>query len=238
MDDPIATALRQAQSELRVVLATNKARKERLASIARDRLGYQEYLEIRDTIDKNITNLYSKLQKKDVPKLSKKKKKPLAGAAAASAEAKAQRDAANGDWGDGTTPGPGSVPCPAALGLTADDDNRLTVNDQLKHLVETRRKWVEVVGSVFEEKQRMQPGRIWGFPKESVFKDVEEEVRKALSMEGVVLLPGFGAKVGVGDGAANGSEGAVGAKPNGHVVVNGARLDKGKARASDAMDTS
>lgn len=219
----------------------NKARKERLAAIARDRLGYQEYLEIRDTIDKNITNLYTKLQKKDIPKLSKKKKKPLAGAAAASAEAKAARDAANGDTynADGTTPGPGSVPCPAASGLTADDDNRLTVNDQLKHLVETRRKWVEVVGSVFEEKQRMQPGRIWGFPKESVFKDVEEEVRKALSMEGVNFPAGYGAKQGGDGGSSSTSSGSVagtGSKPNG-VSMNG--LLKGKARASlDAMDTS
>ncbi|KAH6919207.1 histone acetyltransferases subunit 3-domain-containing protein [Coprinopsis sp. MPI-PUGE-AT-0042] len=191
VDDPIATALRQAQSEFRVVLATNKLRKERLASIARDRLGYQEYLEIRDTIDKNITNLYSKLQKKDVPKLSKKKKKPLA--------AKAARDAANGD-----------------RMMT----NRLTVNDQLKHLVETRRKWVEVVGSVFEEKQRMQPGRNLG--------DVEEEVRKALSMEGVVFPPGFGAKPGGDGGSASSGSGGMGSKP-----------EWSKARVSlDAMDTS
>ena len=63
-----------------MVVATNQARKERLAAIARDRLGYQEYLELRDAIDKNITTLFSKLQKKDVPKLSKKKKKPLVGA--------------------------------------------------------------------------------------------------------------------------------------------------------------
>jgi len=33
VDDPIATALRQAQRELRTVVATNKARKERLAAI-------------------------------------------------------------------------------------------------------------------------------------------------------------------------------------------------------------
>ena len=73
MDDPIATALREAQRELRKVAATNKARKARLVSIACDRLGYQEYLEVRDSIDRNITTLYHKLQRKDVPKVSKKK---------------------------------------------------------------------------------------------------------------------------------------------------------------------
>jgi transcriptional adapter 3 len=86
-DFTIATALREAQRELRKAVATNKARKARLVDIARDRLGYQEYLELRDSIDKNITNLYTKLQKKDTPKLSKKKKKSLQGAAAAAAAA-------------------------------------------------------------------------------------------------------------------------------------------------------
>ncbi|KIK47691.1 hypothetical protein CY34DRAFT_190779 [Suillus luteus UH-Slu-Lm8-n1] len=75
VDDPIATALRHAQRQLRTVVAMNKARKERLAAIARDRLGYQEYLDIRSFLDKSITNAYSKVQKKDEPKLNKKKKK-------------------------------------------------------------------------------------------------------------------------------------------------------------------
>ena len=74
MDDPIASALRQAQRELRAVVATNKARKARLLAIAKDRLGYQEYVEAREALDKNILALYSKLQKKDGPKVSKKKK--------------------------------------------------------------------------------------------------------------------------------------------------------------------
>ncbi|KAJ3524687.1 hypothetical protein NM688_g8518 [Phlebia brevispora] len=43
VDDPIATALRHLQRELRTVVATNKARRARLAAIARDRLAYQEY---------------------------------------------------------------------------------------------------------------------------------------------------------------------------------------------------
>jgi transcriptional adapter 3 len=164
VDDPIATALRHAQRDLRTIVATNKKRKERLAAIARDRLGHQEYLDLRDSIDKNISTVFSKLQKKDGPKLGKKKKKAMEAA------------------GNGNGNGPGSMPqpCPAALGLGPDEENRLTVNEQLKQLVDTRRQWVDTVGGVFEEKQRENPGRIWGLPKESVYEGVDEEVRLML----------------------------------------------------------
>jgi transcriptional adapter 3 len=129
--------------------------------IARDRLGYQEYLELRDSIDKNITNAFSKLQKKDGPKVGKKKKKII-------------------DNGDGNGAAPAPVPCPAALGMTPDEDNKLHVSDQLQHLVEIRRQWVDTVGSVFDEKQKENPGRIWGFPPESIYQSVEDEVRMML----------------------------------------------------------
>ncbi|KIJ92068.1 hypothetical protein K443DRAFT_685481 [Laccaria amethystina LaAM-08-1] len=219
VDDPIATALRHAQEELRVVVATNQARKERLTAIARDRLGYQEYIELRDAIDKNITTLFSKLQKKDVPKLSKKKKKPLVGAAAAAAAAAA----AGAIDVDAPPPVP---PCPAALGLTPDEENRLTVNDQLKQLVETRRQWVDTVGAVFEEKQRLNPGRIWGFPKESIYKGIEEEVREKLLHASMV------SSVGTTNGNEGGT-GAVAAAPDTAIRING--NGKHKARG-DEMD--
>ena len=166
MDDPIATALREAQAELRRVIAVNKARKARLVPIARDRLGYQEYLELRDSIDKNITNLYSKLQKKDIPKAHKKKKKPLTGAAAASANGSVDPD-----------PPPPQPLCPAAsLGLSPDEEDRLKVDERLMELVQTRRQWVDTVGAIFEQKQREHPGRLWGLPPESIYQGIEEEV--------------------------------------------------------------
>lgn len=110
-------------------MATNKARKARLIDIARDRLGYQEYLELRDSIDKNISNTFSKLQRKDAPKLVKKKKKPT--------------DAGANGEGNGTPGLP--PPCPAALGLGPDDENLLVVGEQLRNLVATRRQWVDTV---------------------------------------------------------------------------------------------
>ncbi|KAF9546894.1 hypothetical protein CPC08DRAFT_699869 [Agrocybe pediades] len=208
VDDPIATALREAQRELRHVVATNKARKARLAAIARDRLGYQEYLELRDSIDKNITTLYTKLQKKDTPKLSKKKKKPLQGAAAAAAAAAAANAARNGsvapEDGNGNTPISALAPCPAALGLSPDEDNHLSVNEQLKQLVETRRQWVDTVGVIFEQKERENPGRIYGLPKESVYKGVEEEVN------GILRNGGKGHAGGLSNGSLKGKEKARG----------------------------
>lgn len=169
VDDPIATALRQAQNELRTVVATNKARKARLASIARDRIGFQEYVDLRESIDKNISTLYTKLQKKEGPKASKNKKKK-----GSSSEVNGGANgSANGSAGPLGT-------WPAAAGLGPDEDNLLKVPEQLNQLVQTRRKWVDTVGGVFEEKQRESPGRIWGLPKTNVYDGLEEEVQELL----------------------------------------------------------
>ena len=168
VDDPIATALRHAQRELRTVLATNKARRMRLAAIAEDRLAYQEYVDGREALDKHITTLYSKLQKKDGPKVSKKKKQ----------KGDPPPGSANGMGLTGTAALP---PCPAALGLSPDEHNQLHVPEQLQELVRTRRHWVDVIGGVFEEKEREQPGRIIGFPQESVYAGIEDEIRENLA---------------------------------------------------------
>ncbi len=164
MDDPIATALRHAQRELRTVVATNKARRARLTAIARDRLAYQEYLDGRDALDKNIANLYAKLQKKDGPKANKKKKKLVE-----------QPGTTNGTGAAGLP-----VPSPAALGLIQDEEQQLSVPDQLKSLVQTRRQWVDMLGSIFSQKEEEAPGRIWGLSKRSVYEGVDEEVRQEL----------------------------------------------------------
>jgi transcriptional adapter 3 len=151
------------------VVASNKARKARLAAVARDRLGYQEYLDLRDSIDKNVSGTYSKLQKKDVPKAAKKKKKVI--------------DLTGGGGGGGGTgsgsgtPAPMPAPNPAAIGLSPDDENKLVVSEQLQQLVETRRQWVDTVGGVFDRKERELPGRIWGLPQRSIYDGIEQDVR-------------------------------------------------------------
>ncbi|KAI0034982.1 histone acetyltransferases subunit 3-domain-containing protein [Vararia minispora EC-137] len=183
VDDPIASALRHAQEELRTVSATNKARKLRLAAIAKDRLGHQEYIDHRDALDRAISAVYQKLQRKDGPKAAKKKSHKKGAAAAAAAEEAHQRElnekAAAGQW-------------PAALGLGPDEENVLIVSDQLRQLVETRRRWVDAVGRVFEEKEAEQPGRIYGLPERSVYEGIEDEV--AAILERAPLPGGKGGK--------------------------------------------
>ncbi|KAL0577662.1 Transcriptional regulator [Marasmius crinis-equi] len=232
VDDPIATALRHAQAELRTVSATNRARKLRLAAIARDRLGYQEYLDGRDALDKNINICYAKLQKRDsgTSKGRKKGKKDkdrdkergdsvalsLNGVSASVGGTPAPN--ANGVEGEPPPP-----PCPAALGLGPDPEtNHLVVTEQLKSLVETRRKWVDEVGGIFEEMERKTPGRIWGIPQRSVYEGLEDEVQEILK-ERLGLLTNH--------------ENESGAAVNGHVGVNGvAKMDgiveTGSARRS------
>lgn len=164
MDDPIATALRHAQRELRTVHATNRARRNRLVAIAKERLAYQEYVEARECLDKVISGLYTKLQKKDGPKVSKKKKKA------------AEPNGANGATnGNGLPP-----PCPAALGLGPDEENRIIVPDQLKQYVSARRDLVDYIGSKFTEIEREAPGRLYGLPKRSVFEAIDEEIQREL----------------------------------------------------------
>ncbi|KAL4244167.1 NGG1 family protein [Abortiporus biennis] len=164
VDDPIATALRHCQRELRTVMATNKARKARLAAIAKDRVAYQEYLDTKDCLDKTISTLYTKLQKKDGPKVNKKKKKA------------SEPVGANGSVnGAGVPP-----PCPAALGLGPDEENRLVVPDQLKQYVAARRVFVDTIGGQFDEKEREHPGWLYGLPTKSVFEGIDEEVQREL----------------------------------------------------------
>ena len=177
------------------MLATNKARKQRLVEIARDRLAYQEYMEARDSLDKNITTVYTKLQKKDAPKTIKKKKKGVVSA---------------NDHAGSEPPQPlGPIPCPAALGLGPDADNKLVIPDTLKDLVRTRKQWVQAVGGVFDTKQKASPGRIWGLPPKSAFERVDEEVRIALGKDKGKTYGGAGEPMQVdnsGDSAVSGKQ--------------------------------
>jgi transcriptional adapter 3 len=172
VDDPIASALRQAQRELRAVVATNKARKVRLLAIAKDRLGYQEYVEAREALDKNILALYSKLQKKDGPKVSKKKKgKSEANGGAPLSAQPASAAPTVGTW-------------PASVGLGPDEENDLRVPEALAQLVTTRRQWVDSIGGMFDTLEQEQPGRVCGLPESSVYDGIEADVAALLDRTG------------------------------------------------------
>ncbi|KAF9077773.1 histone acetyltransferases subunit 3-domain-containing protein [Rhodocollybia butyracea] len=190
MDDPIATALRINQAELRRVSATNHFRKMRYAAIAKDRVGWAEYQELKDSIDKNILNTYNKLQRvqkaqKDAPKLGRKKKMKT--------EDGVVVNGVNGANGSTTTTN-GELaslpPCPAALGLGPDEDNQLVVSEALKQLVQTRRNWIKLGEALLDQKEgpleleRPHRGRLVGFPRESIFQGIEEQRLTVKAKEG------------------------------------------------------
>ncbi|KAN0141056.1 Histone acetyltransferases subunit 3 domain containing protein [Lactarius tabidus] len=183
VDDPIASALRQAQRELRAVVATNKARKVRLLAIAKDRLGYQEYVEAREALDKNIQALYSKLQKKDGPKVSKKKK---------------GKSEANGGASLAAQPAPTIGTWPASVGLGPDEENDLHVPEALAQLVATRRQWVDSIGGMFDTLEQEQPGRVYGLPERSIYEGIEADVAALLERTGGADA---GMEIGRSDGA-------------------------------------
>ncbi|KIY48098.1 hypothetical protein FISHEDRAFT_44014 [Fistulina hepatica ATCC 64428] len=171
VDDPIAAALRHAQVELRRVVATNKARKARLAAIARDRLGYQEYIECLEAMDKNIVSQYSRLQRRQrdarqAQRRRREKDQRRDGQRKDGKDSKESKDADDGP-----------EPCPSAFGLGPDEDNVLVVDEQLTRLVQLRKDWVESVGVMFEKRDKEGPGRIRGMPTESIYQGIEEEVR-------------------------------------------------------------
>jgi transcriptional adapter 3 len=146
-------------------------------------------LDLRDSIDKNISNAYTKLQKKDVPKLGKKKKKSDI------------NGTMNGVANGAVIP----TPCPAALGLGPDEEHRLIVPESLKRLVETRRQWVDTVGGVFEEKQRENPGRIWLFPKKSVYEGIQDDVKREIERS-MLAVPDFDRRTNKGKEKAKGDD--------------------------------
>jgi len=132
--------------------------------------------------------LYSKLQKKDGPKVSKKKK-------------------AKGETNGSATPASAGATLPigtwpSAGGLGPDDENTLRVPDALAQLVATRRQWVDSVGDVFDTLEQEQPGRIYGLPERSIYEGLDADVA-ALTDAGVGRSPtGDGGDKGKGRAAA------------------------------------
>lgn len=197
-------------------MMTNKLRKQLLAAIARDRLGYQEYLDMRDAIDKTITTMYDKLQKKSMPKSSKKKKK--------SGEPNGSSSTAGAATTNGIPTNISSLPpCPAALGLEPDHEFHLGVPEQLTKLVQTRRKWVDEIGRHFVAMEEESPGRIYGLPKESVFQGIDEEVKKYLASLPATFYASASSSGSAQQNAASSSSSAV--------APAGGQNGKGKARA-------
>lgn len=59
-DDEVGQRLRLLQEQLRETIITNSARKTRLLAIAEDHMGYQEFSTIRDDLDNQVNQAFSK----------------------------------------------------------------------------------------------------------------------------------------------------------------------------------
>jgi len=123
-------------------------------------LAYQEYVETRELLDRQITSIYSRLQKRDTVKSASSKKRKKPGSAAAEDKDKEK---------------PYS---PAALGLGPDPAGKLVVGEQLKQAVELRRAWVDRVGTTLNKIQENHPGRLYGLPSGSIYDGIEEDVKR------------------------------------------------------------
>ncbi|TPX17035.1 uncharacterized protein E0L32_012312 [Thyridium curvatum] len=142
-DDEVAARLRLLQARLREQVLLNGARKARLAELVKERMAHQEYQTILEDLDTQVQAAY--LKRTRTMGKSKKGKRP--GAAAA-----------------GGAAGAGG----AGAGMA-----RPGIGDLTKTLMERRRRWIENIGTVFDEDGA--PGKVprASDPDSSIFKPAE-----------------------------------------------------------------
>ncbi|KAF8344132.1 histone acetyltransferases subunit 3-domain-containing protein [Cantharellus anzutake] len=144
-DDEVSGELRRLQSELRVVKRMNDARKERLAGVATDRLAYQDYVEMVDDLNKQITSGYQRIIKAQQRNIAGGKKKK----------------------------GPGQKDSDAAAEAAKAKHLVIEVPEPLQKVIEVRNQFKEVFGKAMIEWEKKQPGRIMGFPLTSNYEDLK-----------------------------------------------------------------
>lgn len=123
-DDDVAARMRLLQARLREQVLLNGARKSRLTDLVKERMAYQEYQTILEDLDSQVQAAYLKRTRT----MGKKPKKARPGAAGALA-------AAAGAAGAG-----------GAAGMA-----RPGIGDLTKTLMERRRRWIESIGTVFDD---------------------------------------------------------------------------------------
>jgi transcriptional adapter 3 len=121
-DDEVAARLRLLQGRLREQMLVNGARKARLTDLVKERMAHQEYQTILEDLDGQVNSAY--LKRTRTMGKTKKKARPDAAAAAAHAA---------GGAGGGT-------------GMA-----RPGIGDVTRTLMERRRRWIENIGTVFDD---------------------------------------------------------------------------------------
>ncbi|KAK5780472.1 hypothetical protein RI543_002231 [Arxiozyma heterogenica] len=154
-DDEISAELRELQSTLKSVTRRNQRRKEILKPLLERALAWQEYLSILDDLDKQIDQAYVKRIR-----APKKKKRH---------HSSASTSGGNGHLhgGDGGNGGSGNYTSNISASQLAQQK---AANSSLKALLDKRQRWISKIGPIFDKPEIMK--RI---PKESVFKDLDQE---------------------------------------------------------------
>ncbi|KAK3336683.1 histone acetyltransferases subunit 3-domain-containing protein [Cercophora scortea] len=122
-DDEVAARMRLLQARLREQVLVNGARKARLTDLVKERMAYQEYQTILEDLDSQVQAAYLK-RTRTMGKKPKKARPGAAGAAAAGAGA--------GAAGTAGMARPG-------------------IGDLTKTLMERRRRWIDNIGTVFDD---------------------------------------------------------------------------------------
>ncbi|CAK7198563.1 Transcriptional regulator [Sporothrix eucalyptigena] len=142
-DDEIAARLRRLQTGLREQMLVNGARKARLAELVKERMAYQEYQTILEDLDGQVQAAY--LKRTRTMGKSKKGKRPGGAAGAAGA---------------------------AAAGAGAAGMARPGIGDMTRTLMERRKRWMENIGTVFDDERLQRVPRI-SDPNSSIFQPAE-----------------------------------------------------------------
>ncbi|KAK0731345.1 histone acetyltransferases subunit 3-domain-containing protein [Lasiosphaeris hirsuta] len=121
-DDEVAARMRLLQARLREQVLLNGARKARLTDLVKERMAHQEYQTILEDLDSQVQAAYLKRTRT----MGKKPKKARPGAAGATAAA-------------------------AGAGAGAAGMARPGIGDLTKTLMERRRRWIESIGTVFDD---------------------------------------------------------------------------------------
>lgn len=180
----------------------NEARKRRLLAVAEMRLSFADYEDIKEGMERNISNMFSKLGNAGAPKVTKKKKKEKEKVAAAAAV-----NAATGE--------PAGI---SGLGLVGMDGN-LQIPPEIFEPVTILRRWKGAVGAKFEEIERENPGLVWGMPRKSIYEGLEEEIAETQKAAGSSFTVGSKAASGLNKSVSGSGSGTSGGSADVAMVV-------------------
>jgi transcriptional adapter 3 len=148
-DDEISTSLRQTQRLLAEQASLNESRRSVLLSIAKDRLAFAEYQSCLDGLDRVIDSGWAKRQRSAQRTAKQHNKK---------GKEKEKHDAA----GEGKDGGGG----------------KRVMSEGLRKAIERRERFVQHVGGMFQAEEEESPGRFYGLPKESVYKELMDGIEE------------------------------------------------------------